>query len=79
MSQSHPQLTPAIQQAIVAYVRAGGFPHVAAEAAGVSAETFAHWMELGERPRAAARYRQFVDAIRQAVAQAGEIARAARR
>jgi hypothetical protein len=70
MSQSHPKLTPTIQQAIVAYVRAGGFPHVAAEAAGVPAETFAHWMELGERPRGAAKYRQLADAVRQAVAQA---------
>jgi hypothetical protein len=70
MSQSRPKLTPEIQQAIVAYVRAGGFPHVAAEAAGVPAETFAHWLELGERPRAAAKYRQLADAVRQAVAQA---------
>jgi hypothetical protein len=70
MSQSPPKLTPAIQQAIVAYVRAGGFPHVAAEAAGVPAETFERWMQLGERPRAAAKYRELADAIRQAVAQA---------
>jgi hypothetical protein len=70
MSQSQPKLTPAIQQAIVAYVRAGGFPHVAAEAAGVPAETFEHWMELAERPRGAAKYRQLADAVRQAVAQA---------
>src|SRR4051794_1362495 len=70
MSQSPPKLTPAIQQAIVAYVRAGGFPHVAAEAAGVPADTFAHWLELGEHPRAAAKYRELADAVRQAVAQA---------
>src|SRR5262249_57257612 len=70
MPPTRPKLTPAIQQAIIAYVRAGGFPHVAAEAAGVSAETFDHWMELGERPRAAAKYRDFADAVRQPVAQA---------
>jgi hypothetical protein len=70
MASTNPKLTPAIQQAIVAYVRAGGFPHVAAEAAGVPAEVFERWMRLGERPRAAARYREFAEAVRQAVAQA---------
>jgi hypothetical protein len=67
---SRPKLTPAVQQAIVAYVRAGGFPHVAAEAAGVPADVFDSWMELAERPRAAAKYRELADAVRQAVAQA---------
>lgn len=70
MSSTQPKLTPAIQQAIVAYVRAGGFPHVAAEAAGVPADVFERWLQLGERPRAAAKYREFADAVRQAAAQA---------
>src|SRR5262245_14694313 len=70
MSSTQPKLTPAIQQAIVAYVRAGGFPHVAAEAAGVSADTFEQWLELAERPHAAAKYRAFAEAVRQAAAQA---------
>jgi hypothetical protein len=64
------QLTPAVQQSIVAFLRAGGFPHVAAEAAGVPADVFESWLEKGERPRAAAKYRDFADAVRQAVAQA---------
>ena len=70
MSTKRPQPTPAIQQSIVAYVRAGGFPHVAAEAAGVSVELFDHWMRLAERPRASAKLRQFAEAVRQAAAQA---------
>jgi len=64
MPSTRPKLTPAVQQAIVAYVRAGGFPHVAAEAAGVPAEVFDSWMELAERPRAAAKYRELADAVR---------------
>jgi len=63
-------LTPAIQQAIVAYIRAGGFPHVAAEAAGVPHEVFEQWRQRGEEPRAPARYRDFAAAVRQAAAQA---------
>jgi hypothetical protein len=70
MSAKRHQLTPAIEQAIVAYIRAGSFPHVAAEAAGVPAEVFERWLAQGDKPRAAARYRNFAQAVRQAVAQA---------
>src|SRR5438105_11864897 len=70
MSSSRYRLTPAIQQAIVAYTRAGGFPHVAAEAAGVPRAVFARWLRRGEGRRAKARYRAFADAVRQAAAQA---------
>jgi hypothetical protein len=70
MSSSRPRLTPALQQTIVAYVRGGGFPHVAAEAAGVPAEVFDDWMRQGERPGGARRYRAFALAVRQAAAQA---------
>jgi hypothetical protein len=64
------QLTAELEQAIVAFVRAGGFPHVAAEAAGVPREVFEDWLHRGSRPRAAKRYREFVEAIAQAQAQA---------
>jgi hypothetical protein len=70
MSRKPPDPTPAVEQAIVAYVRAGGFPHVAAEAAGVPRAAFAYWLRQAERPRAGARLRAFAEAVRQAHAQA---------
>lgn len=65
MSRSRNPLTETVQQAIVAYVRAGGFSHVAAEAAGVPIEVFDDWMARPEK-----RYRDFAQAVRQAQAQA---------
>jgi hypothetical protein len=70
LSRSRHHLTPAVEQAIVAYIRAGGFPHVAAEAAGVPREVFEQWRQRGEEARAPKRYRSFADAVRQAAAQA---------
>ncbi|MFO0929166.1 MAG: hypothetical protein U0736_19440 [Gemmataceae bacterium] len=70
MSRKRTELTPAIEQAILAYVRAGGFPEVAAEAAGVSRDDFAWWLKQGNSPRGGKRYRAFAEAVRQAVAQA---------
>ncbi len=64
------RLTPAIQKAIVAYIRAGGFPHIAAEAAGVPREVFERLRRKGEEDRAPPRYRAFAAAVRQAIAQA---------
>jgi hypothetical protein len=63
-------LTPAVQANILAYIRAGGFPEVAAEAAGVRADVFARWRERGESAGARPRYRAFARAVRQAAAQA---------
>jgi hypothetical protein len=62
--------TPAVQQTIVAYIRAGGFPHVAAEAAGVPRTVFMTWLRRGEKPKAAAHYRAFYEAVLQARAEA---------
>ncbi len=62
--------TPAVEQALVAYIRAGGFPHIAAEAAGVPREVFADWMRRGEQPGARGRYRDFALAVHQAAAHA---------
>lgn len=70
MAQKRPLLTPEIEAKIIAYVRAGGFAHVAAEAAGVSREVFDEWMRKGESKRANKKYRLFAEAVRQAEATA---------
>lgn len=51
----------ALLHTIVAFIRAGSFPRVAAEAAGVSGEVFDAWM---------ATYRHFRDAVLKAQAEA---------
>jgi hypothetical protein len=70
MAQNRPKLTGWIESTILAYVRAGGFAHVAAEAAGVSRELFEEWMRMGEKKRPVGKYRLFAEAVRQAEAQA---------
>jgi hypothetical protein len=70
MAQKRPLLTPEIEAKIIAYVRAGGFAHVAAEAAGISREVFEEWMRKGESKRPIPKYRLFAEAVRQAEAQA---------
>jgi hypothetical protein len=62
--------TPDVQQQICAFIRAGGFPRVAAEAAGVRADVFARWLRRGRGKRAPAVYRAFAEAVAQAAAQA---------
>lgn len=63
-------LTSAVEAKILGYIRAGGFAHVAAEAAGVSRETFTSWLERGSRPGAREPYRSFVQQVRETLAQA---------
>jgi hypothetical protein len=70
MARARYRLTLALQEKIVAFIRAGGFAHVAAEAAGLPREVFARWLERGERSGAPANYRAFARAIREAEAQA---------
>ena len=70
MNKKRPLLTPAIEKIILAYVRAGGFPHVAAEAAGVSRELFDEWMRKGEGDKPLKKYKRFAEAVRRAEAQA---------
>lgn len=70
MARARYRLTLALQEKIAAFIRAGGFAHVAAEAAGLPREVFARWLERGERPEAPANYRAFARAIREAEAQA---------
>src|SRR5438105_14825282 len=65
----HP-LTPEVQDLICGLVRAGGFPPVAAVAAGIPLKTFAFWMRCGKARRPQPLYRDFVEAVQQAQAQA---------
>jgi hypothetical protein len=70
MARARYRLTLALQEKIVAYIRAGGYAHIAAEAAGLPREVFARWLARGERPDAPANYRAFARAIHEAEAQA---------
>src|SRR5438105_13716306 len=63
----HP-LTPEVQDLICNFVRAGGFPHVAAVAAGIPLKTFAFWMRCGRARRPQPLYRDFLEAVQQAQA-----------
>jgi hypothetical protein len=73
-------LTPEAQNEIVAFIRAGSFPHVAAEAAGIPAFVFRRWLALGNpdgrrrgwRPHPL--YTPLWNAVRQATAQARVLA-----
>jgi hypothetical protein len=77
MSRTSILLTPEIEQSILNFIRAGAFPHVAAEAAGIPREVFDTWINLAEKPnRNHGRYRRFVVKIKQAVAQARLLAEA---
>jgi len=67
-------LTIALQNEICAFIRQGGFPEAAAEAAGVPQATFRQWLARGEAPRAKALYRVFVAEVRKAAAQARVLA-----
>jgi hypothetical protein len=62
-------LTPALQERIVAALRAGAFPQVAAQAWGISPRTFRRWMRRGE-VQSIEPYRSFAAAVREATAQA---------
>jgi len=70
MARRAAALTPEVQRTIAAYVRAGAYPTVAAEAAGVHAAVFRSWMEAGRAKRGARKYREFFAAVTEAVAQA---------
>src|SRR5438128_12005230 len=67
-------LTPETQETILAFIRAGCFDHVAAEAAGISARTLYDWIARGEgrhpSRRPTAKLRDFAQAVRRAKAEA---------
>jgi hypothetical protein len=55
-------LTPQIEQMILAGIRAGAFPHIAAEAAGIPRKVFEGWLETGnpmERPNGWRPHKQY--------------------
>lgn len=64
------QITPQLQRDILAFIRAGGHPEVAAEVAGVPREVFQRWMQQAKRPRASRLVRTLALQVRQAQAQA---------
>src|SRR5262245_34038621 len=74
MNDPRHQLTPEVQERICALVRAGGFPHVAAVAAGIPVKTFNSWMRWGGAKRPVPRYRDFREAVEQAHAMARLVA-----
>src|SRR6476659_1779093 len=69
----HP-LTPEVQALICNYIRAGSFAQNAAEAAGIPAKTFNGWMRYGRARRPVLLYRDFLEAVNQAKAQARLVA-----
>jgi hypothetical protein len=69
MSIGRYPLTPELQAAICGYILSGGFPHVAAEAAGVPREVFDGWLRRARARRPKKKYRLFFEAIMQARAQ----------
>ncbi len=70
------KLTGELQKNICAFIRAGGFAHVAAEAAGVPVALFEQWLKWGEATHKAAHRKQYI-AFREAVLQAQSEARLA--
>lgn len=66
MADQRPKLTPELQNDIVSFIVAGGFPHDAATAAGLPRDVFDCWMRRGERFKARGRYRAFARAVREA-------------
>jgi len=62
------KLTPEVQTLIAKYVRAGAFDYVAAEAVGITAQTFCNWMRWGEKGNP--RYVSFFESITKAHAEA---------
>jgi hypothetical protein len=64
------EFDPARAQMLLAYIRQGGFPFVAADAAGVPPMLFVSWLRRSERPGAREPLRGFAGAVRQAVAHA---------
>jgi hypothetical protein len=55
---------------ILASIRAGGYPHVAAQAYGVPAEQFLHWLRRGGAKRGPRKVRRLVTLVNEAAARA---------
>jgi hypothetical protein len=70
MTMARYRITAKLQHDIVSFVQAGGFPEVAAEAAGIPREVFRRWMAQAGRPRSSKSVRELAEAVRKAQAQA---------
>ncbi len=55
---------------ILASIRAGGYPHVAAQAYGIPAERFLRWMRRVRQGKAPRRIRRLIGLVNEAAAQA---------
>ncbi|MFO0966850.1 MAG: hypothetical protein U0793_14855 [Gemmataceae bacterium] len=65
-----PRLTAHLRQQILAGIRSGGYPQIAAEAWGVSAALLQSWLDRGRGDKAREPYVSFAAAVAQAQAQA---------
>lgn len=65
----HYRLTPAYEEQVVQFIRAGGYDWVASEAAGVPRAVFEGWLRRGTQRRGQP-YRRFYERVMQARAQA---------
>jgi len=68
MNDHRHKLTREVQELICNFVRAGGFPHVAAVAAGIPLKTFQSWLRCGKARRPQPLYLAFYEALCQAQA-----------
>jgi hypothetical protein len=57
-----------LAERVLSYIQSGGYPGVAAEAAGVPCEVFLQWVKWGEKKKAREPYRGFARGVRQAIA-----------
>lgn len=62
------KLTPEVHKRIVDMVRAGNYPEIAAQAAGINSATYYRWMQKGEDGTAP--YGEFREAVKEAQAAA---------
>jgi hypothetical protein len=70
MSDKRLRLTPELSKQIAGAIRAGGYPHVAAESYGVPKDVFDDWLKRGNKKNARKPYRSFAFEVRHAFAQA---------
>jgi len=63
------KLTPAVQDKILTAIRQGNYLETAAALAGIQKETFYDWLRKGARSTTDDRYRNFSDAVFEAMAQ----------
>ena len=70
MSVERYYLTAQFQRDLCAFIRAGAYPHVAAEALGIPYRVFTHWLRRGNARDGPQTLRDLADAVRRAAAEA---------